>query len=241
MSNIKIDDQWKTPTTVYVKVGGAWKIAAQTYSKIDGVWEETTLNSPPPNTILEYHSTGKFKIRNYDSSLIYETSRITGSGSAILDAVTGIFTLTSTNARFSVTSSYAPGSPQSDLQFMERKSYTESTETFQYDSTCSGTRTVSYDCSYDTTENFYCCGDPCVPRISGGQVIAWDCPPTGGWFCQINYQCCTYLCVRTVTVPQTCEREESYTYSCTLTGTRQVRDPIPPNFFDSGTEWYSLI
>lgn len=242
MSGPKIDGDWKTFSSVYAKINGEWKIAAQTYSKIDGEWKETTLNSPPVKPTLEYHSTGKFRIVGYDSGLIYEPLLISGSGTANLDPVTGIFTLTNTNARFSVTSSYAPSSPKSDLSFVERKSYTEYTETYTFPTTCTGTRKVPYDCSYETVEDYYCCGAPCVVRYSGGQIVAYDCPPQDGWFCQINYLCCTYFCKRTVTVPKTCERDEDYTYDCTGTGTRPVRDetPLGLGYISSGTEWYKI-
>ena len=195
------------------------------------------VSSPPP-PVINYLSTGKFNIDKYNSKLIYTPTLVTGSGNANLNNETGVFTFTSTDARFSVTSRYALSAPESDSRFMEIKSYTYFDQTYTFPTTCTGTRSVPYDCSYETQENYYCCGDPCVVRYSMGIPIAYDCPPQNGWFCQTNYLCCTYQCVRTVTVPKTCYRDEDYTYDCTGTGTRRVKNETPPNFTDSGTEWY---
>lgn len=196
--------------------------------------------SYPPSSAISYLSTGKFKINDYSSKLIYTPTLVTGSGTANLDLESGVFTFTSTDARFSVTSKYAPLAPESDLGFMERKSYTYFDQTYTFTTTCTGTRSVPYDCSYETQEQYYCCGDPCVPTYSLGIVVAWNCPPTDGWFCQTDYICCTNQCVRTVTVPKTCYKNEDYTYECTGTGTRRVKNETPLNFTDSGTEWYRL-
>lgn len=197
------------------------------------------VSAPPPPAML-YHSTGKFRIDGYSPTLVYTATLVSGSGTAALDPVTGIFTLSGANSRFSVTSRYAPSAPESEQRFIERKAYTYYTESYTFPTTCTGTRSVPYDCSYQSQEQYYCCGDPCVPTYSLGIVVAWNCPPTDGWFCQTNYQCCTYQCVRTVTVPRTCYRDESYTYACTGTATRQVRNATPSGYIDSGVEWYRL-
>ena len=124
MSGPKIDGVWKTPSSVYAKINGEWKIAAQTYSKIDGVWKETTLSSPPAKPILNWHSTGKFIIVGYDSSLVYEPSLVSGSGSATLDTSTGIYTLSGANSAFNVVAKYAVGALPSSTAYMERKART---------------------------------------------------------------------------------------------------------------------
>jgi hypothetical protein len=228
MSGVKIGGAWKTPSIVYTKVGGQWKIVAQSFMKINGTWRNTTFGSPPASPIMGYVSTGVFNITNYDPTLTYTATLVSGSGTATFNSANGRYTLSGPNSRFSVTASYAPGAPQSSPDFMERAAYTYYTETFTFTGTCSGTRTVDYDCSYN--EFFFCCGDPCNSNF--------QCPPTDGWFCSYFFQCCTEQCVRTVS--RTCQREETYTFSCEQTGTRQVKNATPSGFTDSGVEWYRV-
>ena len=228
MSGARIGGEWKTPSIVYTKVSGQWKIVGQSFTKVSGTWRTTTFGSPPPPPVMSYVSTGVFAISNYDPTLTYTATLVSGSGTATLNAVNGRYTLSGVNSRFSVTSSYALGAPQSDPDFMERKAYTYYTETYTYTGTCSGTRTVYYDCSYN--EYYYCCGDPCTSTF--------QCPPQDGWECTGFFVCCTPLCVRRV--QQTCSYQENYTFSCEQTGTRQVRNATPSGYSDSGVEWYKI-
>lgn len=86
--------------------------------------------SAPEAPVMNHHtSAGQFIITNYNSSLAYTPILITGSGGASLNTSTGVFTLSSTNARFSISAGYSSGSPQSSLAYMERKSYTYSNVT----------------------------------------------------------------------------------------------------------------
>jgi hypothetical protein len=226
MSGIKLGGQWKTPSIVYTKVDDEWTIVAQTFAKIGGVWRTTTFGSPPDQPQVAYVTTGVFEITNYDPTLVYEATLVSGGGTATFNASNGRYTLSNANARFSVVARYVAGAPASDPAYIERKAYTYYTETFT--TTCTDTRTVYYDCSYTVNEYYYCCGDPCVNNL---------CPPQDGWGCN-NGTCCTSYCVRTRTVSQTCSRQETYTYSCT--DTRQVRNPTPAGYTDSGVEWYRL-
>ena len=232
MSGVKVDNAWKTPSLVYTKVDNSWRIVAKTLTKIDNAWRITTFGSPPPQPQISYVTTGVFQINNYDPTLVYTVTLISGSGTATFNSSNNRYTLSSADARFSVTTAYAAGAPQSNPSYMERKAYTYYTETYSFTTTCTGTRVVKYDCSYYTNEYYYCCGDPC-------QGPSRACPPQDGWQC-VGTVCCTDKCVRSKLVQQTCERTETYTYSCTQTATRQVKNPTPEGYTDSGVEWYRL-
>jgi hypothetical protein len=171
MSNIKVDDQWKTPTSVYVKVGGAWKIAAQTYSKIDGVWKETTLSSPPAQPVLQWISGETFRIVEYNSSLVYQATLVSGSGTPSLNTSTGIYTISSSGAYyFNVTASYAVGALVSIPGFMEKKLRSFSSRDVTYDEPyacdcfldagCGGCRSGPGQCSPGQSQSFGQCGCP---------------------------------------------------------------------------------
>lgn len=82
------------------------------------------LSSPSAPIMNHYTTAGQFIITNYVSSLAYTATLITGGGAATLNTVTGVYTLSNVNARFSITAGYSPTAPQSTSAFMERKSYT---------------------------------------------------------------------------------------------------------------------
>jgi hypothetical protein len=167
MSGPKIDGEWKIPASVYVKIDGVWKIAAQTYSKIDGVWKETTLSSPPEKPTLNYFSTGKFIILGYDSSLIYEASPVSGSGTATLDASTGVYTLSGANSAFNVVARYAVGALPSDAAYMERKARTTVQVLVGYN---------TYGCNCVENRVATCNTNPSDPSYEGRQCPTWcDC------------------------------------------------------------------
>jgi len=82
--------------------------------------------SAPAAPIMDHHTTiGQFVVTNYDSNLAYTPTFISGSGTAtLIDSVNGVFSLSSTDARFSISSGYSQASPQSAVGYMERKKYT---------------------------------------------------------------------------------------------------------------------
>ena len=81
--------------------------------------------SAPAAPIMDHHTaTGQFIITNYSSSLVYTTALVSGGGTATLNTGTGVYTLSSTTARFSITVGYSGSSPQSAADFMERRPYT---------------------------------------------------------------------------------------------------------------------
>ena len=82
------------------------------------------LSAPAAPIMDHYTATGQFVITNYDSSLVYTTALISGSGTATLNTSTGVYTLSSTTARFSVKAGYSASAPQSAVDFMERTPYT---------------------------------------------------------------------------------------------------------------------
>lgn len=117
--------EWKSPGTVYARVGGAWRIVGQTFVKTDGLWRRTTFGAPPVRPVMDWYSTGRFEITNYDPSLVYETQFVSGSGSASLNTSTGVYTLSGANSAFNVIARYGPGAPASEAGYMERKARTQ--------------------------------------------------------------------------------------------------------------------
>lgn len=219
MSGPKIDGAWKTPASVYVKIEGVWKIAAQTYSKIDGVWKETTLSSPPPQPVLEWVSGETFRIVGYNSSLVYQATLVSGSGTSSLNTSTGRYVVSSSGAyKFNITASYAVGALVSTPGFMEKKLYSYGCRdaTFQqpYDCNCA---TVGGDCG-------------CLPPGPNG------CPPGSS----PNGQCgcgntfptlpCMFGSIGTV-VCGTCYREACCVEVCDVL----VNEP---GYTNSGSAWY---
>jgi len=82
------------------------------------------LSAPAAPIMDHYTATGQFVITNYDSSLVYTTALVGGSGTATLNTSNGVYTLSSTTARFSISAGYSASSPQSAVDFMERTPYT---------------------------------------------------------------------------------------------------------------------
>lgn len=81
--------------------------------------------SAPAAPIMNHHtSTGQFVITNYNSTLAYTATLVSGSGTASLNTSTGVYTLSATPARFSITAGYAAAAPQSAQAFMDRRPYT---------------------------------------------------------------------------------------------------------------------
>ena len=215
MSGIKVSDEWKTPSVIYYKDNDQWKIVAQTLVKVNGVWKITTFGSPPASPIMSYVSYGVFSISNYDSTLTYAATLLTGSGTATLNTSTGVYTLSSTNSRFSVTSAYAVGATTSDPDFMERKAYTYSCRTVPQ--TCCQTCCIVPGYCY--------CGPPgpsgCPARSTpNGQCGCGGAVPCmyGTISCQQYGACNCYNC--------------SYTVCDVLIN--------QPGYTNSGSEWYKV-
>jgi hypothetical protein len=269
MSGPKINGEWKTPASVYVKIGGVWKIAAQTYSKIDGVWKETTLSSPPAKPRLNYFSTGKFIILGYDSSLVYEASLVSGSGTATLDTSTGIYTLSGANSAFNVVARYAVGALPSDAAYMERKAITQTFVAQCNYITASCTEPDNYPAASTTTTETYT-GDTsnCAPytcpsgfQLSGPDgsnrclctnalndqfVIGGGLCPGSPWYvcsgnkCCYNYTETVYSCPAGGTLQgTTCIRDR--TYDCSYWESCFREDPVPSGYTKSGGEWWRVI
>jgi hypothetical protein len=216
MSGVKVGGAWKTPSIVYTKVGGQWKIVGQSFAKINGTWRTTTFGSPPPSPIMAYVSTGVFSISNYDSTLTYTATLVSGTGTATFAPATGRYTLSSTNARFSVTSKYAPSAPESTPDYMERKAYTYSCRTVAQ--TCY----TSCNCSLQGS-NCYCVapgpsGCPAGTSPNGQCGCGGGTPCMGGSIGTVVCQSCPYDC--------------SY----------QVCDVLiaQTGYTNSGTEWYKV-
>lgn len=120
-----VNPPWKSTGTVYAKISGTWRIVGETFVNVNGVWRRSTLGSPPDRPVMDWSSTGQFRITNYDASLTYEAQFVSGSGSASLNTSTGIYTLNGANSAFNVVAKYGPGAPASDAGYMERKARTQ--------------------------------------------------------------------------------------------------------------------
>ena len=175
MSAIRINNAWKTPGTVYAKINGTWRIVGQTFANIDGVWRTTTFGAPPARPVMNWYSTGKFEITNYDSSLVYEAQFVSGSGSASLNTSTGIYTLSGANSAFNVIARYGPGAPASEAGYMERKART--TKYVQTGENCYGVNCVPNrraTCNDPPGSPTDCCARCPAPSYDGqNRCICW--------------------------------------------------------------------
>ena len=216
MSGIKVSGNWKDPSVVYYKHDDQWKTVAQTFIKVNGVWKITSLGGPPPSPIMSYVSTGLFSISNYDPTLTYTAALVSGSGTATFSSSNGRYTLSGANSRFSITSRYAPGTTESDPDYMERKSYTYSCRTVA--------RTCYTSCNCSLVGGNCYCGPPGPSGCPAGST------PNGQCGCGGAYPC-MYGSIGTV-VCQSCP------YACNYT----VCDVLinQPGYTNSGTEWYKV-
>lgn len=175
------------------------------------------LKPDPP--IMAYYTTGQFSISNYNSTLIYVATLITGSGTATLNTSTGIYSLSGADSRFSVVAKYGAGAPDSDPDFMERKAYTYS---------C---RTVPQTCC--TTV----CIEQCSCGCTGPDPNTGGCPagtsPNGQCGCGTTYPNlpCMFGCIGCKTYGQSCS-DCSYTVCDVLIN--------QPGYTNSGSEWYKV-
>jgi hypothetical protein len=142
----------------------------------------------PEQPQIDYFGTGQFSILNYNPTLIYESTLLSGSGIATLNTSTGIYTLNNTNARFSVVAKYFSGTPNSAPGFMERKSYTYSCRTVP--------QTCEQGCNCSVSCNGYCNTGPCPPGVGQG-FRECGCPDfycgTITVTCQVCYYDCSYV------------------------------------------------
>lgn len=259
-----VNAPWKRPGTVYVKVNGVWRIVLESYAKVNGIWRETTFGTPPDMPSIDWYSTGKFIIKNYDSSLTYDTEYVSGSGSVSLDKNTGIFTLSGENSAFYVVSRYAPGSPPSAKAYMERKKKTRTyvpqckyiPRTCQRDTSYAAHwRDVPQTITGDTSNcAMYSCPAPfrlvgpdgsnrCECDYFGSRFVVGGGQCPGGWsVCQGN-KCCTTVLRREYFCPSggslsgtTCVRSEPF--DCSYWEPCYTDDPKPQEYNESGGEWW---
>lgn len=146
---------------------------------------------------------------------------------------------------------------------IERIQYTYYTETYSYTYPCTVTCTSTYPCPQPCFQPGVCCspgpplqvwqsGGPCWISCSGGGNT---CP--GGWSCSGPCSCsgcgtcvttyfqpstiCNQCTVSCPPIPQTCTSSSPCPGTCTGTGTRQVRNPTPSGYTDSGVDWYRFV
>jgi hypothetical protein len=178
MSNLKVNDEWKNAGQVYVKINNDWKTVSESFVKVGGIWKRSTLGSPPEKPILEWHTTGQFKITNHDPSLHYLARFSDGpglSGNASLNNSTGIYTLDGRNSAFFVSAAYAAGAPRSEEGYMERKART--TVRVQVGEECTPTGCVPNRvalCNEPPGSDTQCCRDCPAPSYDGqNRCICW--------------------------------------------------------------------
>ena len=169
----------------------------------------------PDAPIMAYFSNGVFSISNYNPTLVYVATLTTGSGTATLNTSTGRYTLSGADSRFSVVAKYGAGAPDSDPDFMERKSYT-----YTY-------RDVPRD------EDYF--AEPCHLDAGCGGCIAGpgQCPPGqlqsyGQCSCP-GYMCWTYYNGTVCTKYTRTVYDRFYDVLIQETG-----------YTDSGAEWYKV-
>lgn len=128
---------------------------------------------------------------------------------------------------------------------IERTPYTFYTETYTFTYpctvTCCSDVTICEDILNCFPSDCWRCGDPC----QGGR-----CPANSPWGCGISTDCGPNACATFGPYCQLCISRPSCRTetqcgpcagTCTGTGTRQVRNPTPPGFIDSGVDWYRFV
>jgi hypothetical protein len=221
MSNLnawsKINGTWRSQGFTSVKIGGQWRTIARSFIKVDGVWRTAGLGSPPEKPVIVYHSTGQFRISNYNSSLNYQTIYSSGPGTnPSFNTSTGIYSLPDRNSAFFVSAAYAVGAPRSVEGYMERKAY-------------------RYSCRdiFGT-----CCDTCCVQQCNCGCAApdANGCPPGTS----PNGQCgcggatpCMFGCIGCLQFAEC---------NCRTCKIGEVCDVLinEPGYTNSGTEWYKV-
>jgi hypothetical protein len=201
MSNLnawsKINSEWRSQGLTSVKVSGQWRTIARSFVKVNGVWRTAGLGVPPPRPIMVWHSTGQFRISNYNASFNYQTRYANGSGTATLNTSTGIYTLDGANSGFFVSAAYAAGAPRSTEGYMERKARAQTCGNFPecgtaptFDCNCRENRRAT--CNEPPGSDTDCCRACPAPSYDGqNRCICWVfgppfCDTCGGGF---NYCC----------------------------------------------------
>jgi hypothetical protein len=207
MSNLnawsKINGTWRPQGFTAVKVGGQWRVIARSFVKVSGVWRTAGLGVPPPRPVMAWHTTGQFRITNYNASFDYVARYANGSGSATLNTSTGIYSLSGANSGFFVSAAYAAGAPRSAEGYMERRARAQSCGNF---SACGTAPSFPCNCRENRRAlcneppDLSCSGCECPNRFlpgascgcfDGSRCICWDygppfCDTCGGGF---NYCC----------------------------------------------------
>lgn len=201
---------------------------------------------PPPigpseNPQLEHTGAGLFTIRNYLAGHTYTATKVAGGGTATLDTVTGVYTISDPNSRWAITTEAAGSKPG----WAERKAYTFHSE----DHGRWEVQTHQVDRSYPArAREDFIQGDPPVPNNASGQ-----CPP--GWtntlvgmvggFTPV-YACCitttTYVCDTGGTLDgTTCRKYETVTENVWVSNIVSVRDATPSGYQDNHGEWARTV
>jgi hypothetical protein len=175
MTKIKVFGDWKNQGASLVKVNNSWRTIGRSFVKINGVWKDATLGSPPPAPIMQWHTTGQFRISNYNSSFHYQARFVSGSGDALLDTSAGIYSLNGVNSGFFVSAAYALGAPRSSEGYMERKART--TVLVQVGENCYGVDCVPNRvalCNDPPGTDSDCCRNCPAPSYDGqNRCICW--------------------------------------------------------------------
>lgn len=218
MSGIKVDGVWRVPGLVHAKVDGVWRIGATTHTKVDGVWRVTTFGAPPAKPLFNsssHVSKGVFRIQNYDSTLVYADTRVSGSGTATRSG--SDYTLSAIPAAFNITAAYASGAPTSDPGYVERLAYTFTPTP----PTCVPTPPSCFD---NCAPAYDCSGPAGFP----GCIPCWGFGPDGSPGADGTICCGGSRGASCNPNPPTC------------TPNPPTRNPTPPGYFDSFGEWWRV-
>jgi len=151
--------------------------------------------STPNSPTMTHTASGQFTINSYNSSLVYTPTLVSGSGTASLNTGTGVFTLSSTTARFMVTAGWSAGATQSGNGFMERTPYTYTSVNQPY---ACGTHQCNCSTSWGSCGCGGCGGYPSPNGQSWGQC---GCPGDMCWYNPgTTCQTCTSYCDNFVNV-----------------------------------------
>lgn len=146
---------------------------------------------------------------------------------------------------------------------IERIQYTYFTQPYSYTYPCTVTCTSSFPCPQPCFQPGLCCspGPPTQITTVGG--ACWSNCATGGNTCPGGWGCvgpcgcsgcgrcqtttfqpstiCNQCTVSCPPIPQTCTSSSPCPGTCTGTATRQVRNPTPSGYIDSGVDWYRFV
>jgi hypothetical protein len=171
MSSIKNNSEWKNINGVFVKVAGQWKTVTQSYIKVNGQWRLTTFSTGPTAAPQMTHDGfGRFRVVNYDPSLIYEAQYISGNVGSVSFS-NGVFTLGSTRVAYNVVSRFVPNGPPSPQGYMERRpiEFTFIAQCVYNSRTCFNEINEDYPASFrDDPKTYVGNTSSCAPYSCGG-------------------------------------------------------------------------